>query len=408
MYSASLSTTDIAQLAVLIAERFPDAKRTQQLCRRLKKALSALPLSSPAEQPPPQRLQTAINELLLELAGLQSEPSQGQPDLPPPHHDAPQRPSDASQDPPARNPALPDLQKKLLRYSRVAELFGDTHRHEVSREDRRGQSDLLCLDAGQQIGRVFATVNNLIAFSATLTPMEFYEELLQPGSARQLQLPSGFPPGNQLLLLAGYIDTRWQQRDQSIEPLTQLIAAVCGAKSGNYLVFFPSHQYLQRVYEFFVQQYPQQGVVLQSPRESEAARQQFLQTFTAGSKPQLGFAVMGGIYAEAVDFAGEALSGCLVVSPALAQPDRRQQWLQEIYRQRGLDGFAYASQFPGFTRVQQAAGRVIRSASDRGVVVLVDPRFQQSAYRRLYPQHWQPADCSDLEQVESRLRNFWH
>ncbi|NHN38073.1 ATP-dependent DNA helicase [Pseudomaricurvus alcaniphilus] len=455
MYSATLSAAQCKRMAARL-ERHTGLQGAARQARKLGRALNALGSKTVVPDAPPKTVLKALEELILALQDARQEPpASGSLSSLPASADDEQRsllmpaaseqvsrsgqqfphvpsspvdvqpslldeqPALAGEQPSPLDSAadaqwsteLADWSKQLYRYARVAELFSSEHRHLVqvlaTDKFKDTESQLLCLDARNFLAAICARARSVSAFSATLQPLAFYADQLGLEQEQQLQLPSSFAPQNQLLLIADYIDTRWHYRQQSVAPLVQLIAATSGAKAGNYLVFFPSYQYLQTVQEAFAARYPEVLLVVQGAAASEAARQEFVQAFMADDRPKVGFAVLGGIYAEAVDYAGEALSGAIVVSPGLPQPGAAQKLLQQYYDQRGLNGFGYAFQFPGFSRVQQAAGRVIRSASDRGVVILVDPRYRQPRYQRLFPAHWQPVPGSNLVLLEQALADFW-
>jgi Rad3-related DNA helicase len=163
---------------------------------------------------------------------------------------------------------------------------------------------------------------------------------------------------------------------------------------------------MQQVHTRFRELYPEIDSLLQQREFDAAAQQQFLSRFFDGER-QLGFAIMGGRFAEGIDYQGDALIGAIIVGVGLPQANTEQQLIQQDFAMLQLDGFDYAFRFPGLIRVKQSAGRVIRSEQDRGVVILLDRRFRQAGYARHLPAHWHPAYCKDADSLEQSLSAFW-
>ena len=163
---------------------------------------------------------------------------------------------------------------------------------------------------------------------------------------------------------------------------------------------------MQQVHDRFNALYPETNTLLQQREFDESAQQQFLSQFF-DAEGQLGFAIMGGRFAEGIDYRGDALIGAIVVGVGLPQASSEQQLIQQDFDALQLDGFDYAFRFPGLIRVKQSAGRVIRGDQDQGIVVLLDRRFQQPGYARHLPAHWHPAYCNNPESLEQSLLAFW-
>ena len=266
---------------------------------------------------------------------------------------------------------------------------------------------LFCVDAAERLSASYRPFRAVVAFSATLRPQHFYRSALGlPPETPGLQLASPFVPEHQLSLVCPFVDTRYRAREASLASLVDVIYRVFSSRAGNYLVFFPSYVYLAAAQQAFIERYPEVALAVQSRDSDEDQRRAFLQRFGARGR-QLGFAIMGGIYGEGIDYAGERLLGAVVVGTGLPSLGAEQRLIQAGYDERRLDGFDYAYRFPGFTRVLQTAGRVVRGEADRGVVVLIDPRFQQRFYQRLYPEHWRVYHARDANQLEAELTAFW-
>lgn len=296
----------------------------------------------------------------------------------------------------------------IHRFCVVAEHFGDGHRCRLLRSSGNIRVQLLCLDPAAALQACPHKQKALIGFSATLSPMEFHRRLLGlPETTALRQLPYPFPADNLLVLRCDYLDTRWQARQRNLPSLAELLAAVAGARPGKYLVFFPSYDYLAAGHEAFTAAFPEQRTLCQQPGSNQTQQIAFLDAFFGDDQSVLGFAILGGLFAEGVDFLGDALHGAVILGTGMPQPSEEQTFMAEHFQRQGLNAYQYAYQFPGWTRVLQTAGRVIRSGTDRGVIVLVDPRFARRDFQALLPDHWRPAACGSRQAVVSALGSFW-
>ena len=306
--------------------------------------------------------------------------------------------------------AVLSLYFDVLRYLKVAELYDGHYRTLLTFAKGDITIRQFCVDPSALLSGCLSKGRSAVFFSATLTPLPYYRELLGAGEeAQPLLLPSPFPRGNLCLLIGDRVSTRFQDRTGSVEPVARMIGAAIEAKAGNYMVFFPSYAYMREVYEAFSALYPDQQTVLQAPNMKEAEREAFLEQFEA--RPQasiLGFCVLGGIYSEGIDLKGDRLIGSIIVGVGLPQINPEQEVIRAYFEGRNHMGFAYAYQIPGMNKVHQAAGRVIRDDTDRGLVLLIDDRFTTFSYRRLLPDHWNGFQVVRTPSaVSSRIRSFW-
>ena len=284
--------------------------------------------------------------------------------------------------------------------------------HYVTQLTARGSDlrlDLLCLDPSAFVDESLGCGRAAALFSATLTPPGFYRRVLGCPEARAVALDSPFPPEHLGLFCLPGISTRYRDRTASVPRVSDALAALARGKTGNYLAFFPSYAYLDQVYEDFVSRYPDIPALAQDAGLDEAGRAAFLERFAPDpGQTLLGFAVLGGVFGEGVDLAGSRLIGCAVVGVGLPQVSPRQEMLRRYFEEKEGAGFDFAYRCPGMNKVLQAAGRVIRTETDRGVVLLLDDRFTQSGYRRLFPRHWAHLkDLPDSEALEKALAAFW-
>ena len=284
--------------------------------------------------------------------------------------------------------------------------------HFVTQLTARGSElelHLLCLDPAPFVDASLAAGRSAALFSATLTPPAFYRNVLGCADARAVALPSPFPPENLGLFCLPGISTRYRQREASVPAVADALAALAKGRTGNYLAFFPSYAYLQQVYEAFAARWPDIPTLVQQRSLDDAGRAEFLAQFVPRpAETLLGFAVMGGIFGEGVDLVGDRLIGCAIVGVGLPQVNPRQEMLRRYYEEQSGCGFDYAYRYPGMNKVLQAAGRVVRTPQDKGVVLLLDDRFAQPDTARLFPPHWRHIQyLPGTAALETALAAFW-
>lgn len=305
--------------------------------------------------------------------------------------------------------ALLQLYFDVRAWLRVADTFDEHFVLQVSASGSEVRASMLCLDPSAFLAADFAKGRASVLFSATLAPANYYKDLCGLPNANAVALRSPFPAENLGLWCARQISTRYKDRTNSIAPISDLLACMVGAKPGNYLVFFPSYSYLQTVLDDFTQRYPELRTLCQESNMDEDSRAAFLSQFSpAPSQSLLGFAVLGGVFSEGVDLTGDRLIGVTVVGPGLPQVGARQEQLRDHFEQTRGSGFDYAYRYPGMNKVLQAAGRVIRTPQDRGIVLLIDDRFTAPDMRRLMPPHWEHLRIvNSTEQFRRELAVFW-
>jgi DNA excision repair protein ERCC-2 len=234
----------------------------------------------------------------------------------------------------------------------------------------------------------FAAARTTVLFSGTLAPGQFYRDTLGLSEETDwIDVEGPFRAGQLRVEVAAHVSTRWRDRARSLSPIADLIATQYAAQPGNYLAFFSSFDYLQQVIETLMLRHPTVPAWMQSPGMDEAARDAFLARFQADSRG-VGFAVLGGAFAEGVDLAGDRLIGAFVATLGLPQMNPVNEQMRALLERRFGNGYDYAYLFPGMQKVVQAAGRVIRTEADRGVVFLIDDRFRRAEVRRLLPRWW--------------------
>jgi Rad3-related DNA helicase len=239
--------------------------------------------------------------------------------------------------------------------------------------------------------------------------MDYYRTLLggepdDPG----LQLASPFPSENLAVLIQDRIPTHYQGRAESLGDVVAAIGTLVQGRRGNYLVYFPSYQYLNDTLQAFQLRHPPIPVLVQRPGMTEPERDAFLAAFSVEHGETLvGFAVLGGIFGEGIDLVGDRLIGAVIVGVGLPQLSVERNLIRDYFQSQPAGGFDYAYTFPGMNRVLQAIGRVIRSETDRGVVLLIDARFDEVRYRRLFPAWWKFVKVRNSRALRETVAAFW-
>jgi DNA excision repair protein ERCC-2 len=271
---------------------------------------------------------------------------------------------------------------------------------------------LLCTDPGPKLKERFGRSHGSVLFSATLPPFTETREMLGlAADTHCVRLPTPFPPENLLVMVADRVSTKYRDRESSRESIGELLSSFVKHRRGNYLLFFPSYEYLALIRGSF--DADGTDVIEQRPEMTESERAHFLSRFSSeGDRTVVGFAVLGGFFGEAIDLRGERLSGVGIVGVGLpglsSERDEIQRRLDARAEYAGL-GYELAYVRPGMQRVRQAAGRLIRSETDRGALLLVDERYRQARYRRLAPPEWSPVSVSvrGVYDLKHALDRFW-
>ena len=285
-----------------------------------------------------------------------------------------------------------------LLFCRLAEAFGAHSLFDISLHPGRGQHRLstLCLRnlvPAPFLAERFANAHSCTLFSATLSPGHYHADLLGlPHEVQWLEVQSPFHAEQLRVRALTDLSTRYQHREASLAPITHLMARQFREQPGNYLAFFSSYAYLEQALEHLRGQYPDIPLWAQSRSMNEAERQAFLERFGEHSRG-IGFAVLGGAFGEGIDLPGKRLIGAFIATLGLPQVNPVNEELKARLQQMFGNGHDYAYLFPGLQKVVQAAGRVIRTTSDQGVVYLLDDRFNRREVRRLLPTWWRVEAC---------------
>lgn len=277
--------------------------------------------------------------------------------------------------------------------------------------DGRFMLKLFCVDPSLNIQKRLDKGKSAVFFSATFLPVNYYKSLLSTKKDNYaIYADSTFDNKKRLLAMATDVSTRYTRRSRSeYERIAGYINAVVTQKTGNYMVFFPSYKMMNDVADIYCEKYADETeLMLQKNNMSEAEREKFLDRFSEESDRTLvAFGIMGGIFGEGIDLKNDRLIGAIVVGTGLPQISNERTILKDYYDAENGCGFDYAFRYPGINKVLQAAGRVIRTTEDTGVILLLDERFWQREYDLLYPREWSDRKPCNIANVGKLVADFW-
>ncbi len=308
-----------------------------------------------------------------------------------------------------------DLYFKVMRFLQALDRLDENYVvYTECLEDGRFLLRLFCVDISENLQECLNQVTSTIYFSATLLPGRYYKSLLSTSKDDYaIYAKPFFDPANRLVMIGTDTTTRYTDRGPGqYGIMADYVLKAVRAHLGNYMVFFSSYQMMDDVADRFEELVKtQEGeieILRQKMSMSERERDEFLEHFDeAHGKGLVGFCVMGGIFGEGIDLREDRLIGVIIVGTGIPQICNEREILKDFYDSRGEDGFFYAYLCPGMNRVLQSAGRLIRTESDRGIVLLLDTRFDNRRYRSLFPAEWgDPGTCT-IETVEEKLEDFW-
>ena len=306
--------------------------------------------------------------------------------------------------------ALQALSTAIRKYTVVEQYFGKGFLCYVELLGGDILVKIYCLDPSSVMDHLLDRAKSAVMFSATLTPAEYFCDVL--GSSQggvSVSLPSPFDEENLCVAVADFASTRFDDRDANVGRYVSAIAATVSAKAGNYIVYFPSYSCLEKVSRAFAQKYPRVEQVVQSRNMTFAQKEEFLKSFKDDAgKTRVGFCVLGGAFSEGVDLPGSRLIGAIIIGVGLPGLSNERNIIRDYFDEDTGVGYDYAYTYPGMNNVLQAAGRVIRTDEDRGVVVLVDDRYATPKYRELFPGHWKQVQyAGNAKSLAEIARRFW-
>ena len=281
-------------------------------------------------------------------------------------------------------------------------------------EDGRFLLKLFCVNPAANLQKCLDKGNSAIFFSATLLPIQYYKKLLSTEKDNYaIYIDSSFDTEKRLLMNGVDVSTRYTMRSKEMyHRYAEYIFRTVKVKMGNYLIFFPSYRFMVDVYREFAgllaEKEEEMDLVIQQQHMDEEERENFLRAFEEGRENSLiGFGVLGGIFSEGIDLTNEKLIGTMIIGTGFPQVCNEREILKNYFDQKGLSGFDYAYRYPGMNKVLQAAGRVIRTEDDHGVILLLDERFQKEKGKEIFPKEWADCERCRLDLVEEKIRLFW-
>lgn len=300
------------------------------------------------------------------------------------------------------------LYMDIRHFLNMYEIHDDNYSIYSDYEEDRFRIKLQCMDPSKNLLNYMDKGRSSILFSATLLPIGYYMEQL--GGKKEdyaVYAPSSFLPENRLIMLGTDVSTKYTRRtEKEYEKIMTYIKDFTGVRTGNYMVYFPSYQMLQKVAELAADEI--EGLVVQNSSMTETEREVFLEGFVeAPEKSRVGFCVMGGIFSEGIDLKNNRLIGAVIVGTGLPMVCNERELFRGYFDEKNNMGFDYAYLYQGMNKVLQSAGRVIRTNEDRGAILLLDERFAQKQYYSLFPKEWFPNVTVSLATMRNVLDSFW-
>ena len=323
-----------------------------------------------------------------------------------------------------------DFYFKISEFASIYELVNDKYViYSDYDEEDHVRIRLLCVDPSENLALCMARARSSILFSATLLPIQYYKKLLGgTGDDYEVYAHSVFDPKRCQRLISRDVTSKYTRRnDTEYYKIASYISDIVKAKSGNYMIFFPSRLFMDDVGIVYEQEFFDQDseeILVQKEGMTEEDRESFLGRFTPGndidfskvinmdiqvekSKSILGFCVMGGIFSEGIDLKDDSLIGVIIVGTGIPMICNENEIIKEYFDDNDEDGFDYAYRYPGINKVLQAAGRVIRTERDYGIVALLDERFMQKSYYELFPREWKGIKLTSTESVKNDVKALW-
>ncbi len=301
------------------------------------------------------------------------------------------------------------LYMDIRHFLNMYEIHDDRYTIYTDYEDNVFRIKLQCMDPSKNLQECMGRGRSAVLFSATLLPISYYMEQL--GGDKEdyaVYAPSSFLPDNRIIMIGNDVSTKYSRRNErEYLKILRYIKDFTEAKTGNYMVFFPSYQMLQDIAA--LAEGVLEGLVVQSTTMTEEERELFLEDFIDNPKAsRIGFCVMGGIFSEGIDLKSNRLIGAVIVGTGLPMVCNERELFRGYFDERNGTGFDYAYLYSGMNKVLQSGGRVIRTKEDRGAILLLDERFTQKQYYNLFPREWYPNVLVNEHNMKETLKEFWN
>ena len=311
----------------------------------------------------------------------------------------------------ARTVFLRSYLHEIKKFNRILERYDGSYETFIFLDGEEISVKLFCIDTSSVIRERLMLGASSVFFSATLSPLHYYRAVFGLGSdAQMLEVDSPFTTGQLSVSVMDKVSTRLSEREDTLGAVCRIIAATVSAKRGHYMIFSPSFAYSEALSEAFARKYPKIKILTQKRNMTRAERDEFIKSFQDSEDKSylIGFCVMGGIYSEGIDLAGDSLIGAVVVGIGIPALSFEREAMRAYYDDKYDEGMQFAYIYPGINRVLQAGGRVIRREDDYGVLVLIDDRFDDPIYKKTMPKLWQNMKfIPDAKRLREELDSFW-
>ena len=250
-----------------------------------------------------------------------------------------------------------------------------------------------------------------VLYSATLLPVNYYKLLLSGNlDDYAIYISSPFQKEKRIITIGNDVSTKYTRRNKNeYKKIANYIKMVVSAKKGNYMIFFPSYKFMEEIKQAYLEIVDNVQVVSQSQTMTESDREEFLDLFQENNEKSLvAFCIMGGIFSEGIDLTNEKLIGTIVIGTGFPQVCMEREIIKNYFDDLGMNGFDFSYRYPGINKVLQAAGRVIRTIDDTGVITLLDERFLNYEYKPLFPKEWDDIKVVNINNISDKINDFWN
>lgn len=309
-----------------------------------------------------------------------------------------------------KNEDLLNLYFDIYSFLTIGEFYDENFITLFSKKQNDIEVGINCIDPSKIIQNIMKKIKSTIIFSATLIPNEYFQHML--GMEEEdyfISLKSPFSVDNRKIIFGTNINTTYNKRIETCDEVVEYIKECVEVKNGNYMVFFPSYVYMKLVFDKMCLKYPNICCVVQENNMSEDEKEMFLNGFNDPSEEtRVGFCVLGGHFSEGIDLTRDKLIGVIIIGVGMPQIGIERDLIKKYFDKNNNDGFDYAYTYPGFIKVLQAAGRCIRTTEDRGIIMLLDSRYNQKKYQYLFPREWFPNSIAkSSDDVKRICETFW-
>lgn len=305
---------------------------------------------------------------------------------------------------------LTKLYLEVNKFKKISEFYSDNYIYYVKKTNEDITLNLLCLDASKYIKSILTRIKASIMFSATLSPMDYYVNLLggDTDESPTIELESPFPRSHLKIMVAPKVSIKYKNREKTYELVADYIKTFVSQKVGNYFVYLPSYEYQERIIEYLNFE-EEVKVHIQKKDMLDYEKEEFLENFKENpSETHVALTIIGGSFGEGIDLVSDRLIGLVVVGIGLSKINYESNKIVEYFKSKDLNGYDYAYTFPGMNKIMQAVGRLIRSESDKGAALLIDERYMTRSYQGLFAGEWKDYEVvMSNEEVAKSLQKFY-